>query len=895
MHFWNLLRKTVWLLTVALVVCAGRAPAQTVPRTVLAGHVPSVVSHLQPLGRLDPSTRLTLCLDLALHHQPELTNLLDQLYDPASPRYHHYLTPDQFNAQFGPTAAEYQSVLDWAARNAFTITGRPSNRRLLEVSAPVPVIERALQVTLRTYAHPAEARDFYAPDREPSLDAALPVSYVGGLDNFARPHPKNLHHLPLQLAQASPHAGSGPNGTLAGFDYRAAYAPGVALTGAGQQVGLVEFDGYYSNDIVSYRSQTGVSNVPLQTILLDGFNGVPSRGASSGNGEVALDIEMSMAMAPGLSKIVVYESDTNGFPSNLLLAMAGNPAIKQFSCSWDFGPITSAQRTAMDGFFQEFEADGQSFFDASGDTGATNSVTEPPDDDPYVTQVGGTTLATTGPGGGWLSELVWNAGDGPGYAGTSGGVSAIYPRPAWQAGVNMTTNHGSTTFRNYPDVAMVADNIFLVADNGQNEASGGTSCAAPLWAGFTALANQQAAAIGSNSVGFINPALYHIGTNASYTACFNDITVGNNTNFNATQYLAAPGYDLCTGWGSPAGASLIIALTQPDGLQILPGANTVAGGPAGGPFTRTNLTLVLTNTGRSAFSWSLGATSQWLNVSSRSGTLTPGGGANAVTVTLNPAANLLTAGVYPANLWFTNLSSGLVQLRQFTLQVSQNLVQDGGFEAGDFAYWNLAGNASVYTNDFVDNGAVTGYSAYAGNNFAALGEIGALAALSQPLTTRPGQIYQLSLWLENPTPKSTPNQFEVQWNTNATSTNIIFNQTNLGTFGWSNLVFTVKAFTNVTTLQFAALNDVGFFALDSVSVLPVPAPAVRAVKSGKTTFQVSWTALPGLSYQMQYLTNLLTTNWVNLGGTVIAGSNSITLTETNAPNPARYYRVELLP
>ena len=84
---------------------------------MLIGHVPSVVSRLQPLGRLDTSTRLTLCLDLALHHQPQLTNLLGQLYDPASPRYHHYLTPDQFNAQFGPTAAEYQSVLDWAARN----------------------------------------------------------------------------------------------------------------------------------------------------------------------------------------------------------------------------------------------------------------------------------------------------------------------------------------------------------------------------------------------------------------------------------------------------------------------------------------------------------------------------------------------------------------------------------------------------------------------------------------------------------------------------------------------------------------------------------------------------------------------------------------------------------
>ena len=191
----------------------------------------------------------------------------------------------------------------------------------------------------------------------------------------------------------------------------------------------------------------------------------------------------------------------------------------------------------------------------------------------------------------------------------------------------MATNKGSTTYRNYPDVAMVADNIFMVADNGEEEISGGTSAATPLWAGFTALVNQQAVATGGagNTVGFLNPALYHIGTNSGYTASFNDITVGNNTNFNATQYLATPGYDLCTGWGSPAGGSLITALTQPDGFQIIPGRGPVANGPVGGPFTVSAQTLILTNGGKAPFSWSLGTTSAWLNVSENSGTLAVGG------------------------------------------------------------------------------------------------------------------------------------------------------------------------------------------------------------------------------------------------------------------------------
>ena len=171
---------------------------------------------------------------------------------------------------------------------------------------------------------------------------------------------------------------------------------------------------------------TGVPNVPLQTVLVDGFNGKPTTGTSSGNGEVALDIEMTISMAPGLSNVVVYEAGPSAQATDVLQVMSTNTVIKQFSCSWGFGKLTPALRSTMDTYFLKFETQGQSFFDASGDDGATNAVSEPPSDDPYVTQVGGTTLATTGPGGAWLSEVVWNAGAGPGYAGSSGGVSANY-------------------------------------------------------------------------------------------------------------------------------------------------------------------------------------------------------------------------------------------------------------------------------------------------------------------------------------------------------------------------------------------------------------------------------------------------------------------------------------
>ena len=174
---------------------------------------------------------------------------------------------------------------------------------LLEASASVTDIERALQVTMRTYAHPTEPRAFFAPDTEPSVSTGIPILYIGGLDNFARPQPKNLRRAPVRAsAKATPQIiGSGPNGNLAGFDYRAAYAPGVSLTGTGQMVGLMEFDGYYAGDIASYVSQTGVSNVPLQIVLLDGFNGVPT-GATAATARWPWTSKWRFPWRPGCQK-----------------------------------------------------------------------------------------------------------------------------------------------------------------------------------------------------------------------------------------------------------------------------------------------------------------------------------------------------------------------------------------------------------------------------------------------------------------------------------------------------------------------------------------------------------------------------------------------------------------
>ena len=343
--------------------------------------------------------------------------------------------------------------------------------------------------------------------------------------------------------------------------------------------------------------------------------------------------------------------------------MANDNLAKQLSCSW-YEPGGAADPIA-DQIFQQMAAQGQSFFSASGDYDAYTGLIDFPGDTPYITQVGGTTLTTSGPGGAWVSETVWNRGNG---VGSGGGISTQYPIPSWQTNINMTANQGSTTRRNTPDVALTAESVYVRAD-GVDHNVGGTSCAAPLWAGFTALVNQQAAANGKPAAGFINPAVDAIGSGLNYTNAFHDITTGNNTSYRSpAKFHAVSGYDLCTGWGTPAGQNLINALA-PDALFITPGVGFASIGGVGGPFTITSQSLTLTNGGTNSLTWTLVNTSLWLNASPGGGTLTPGGPAATVTVSLNSAASNLMAGTYSATLWFTNLNSGIGQSRQFTLSV----------------------------------------------------------------------------------------------------------------------------------------------------------------------------------------------------------------------------------
>ncbi len=271
-------------------------------------------------------------------------------------------------------------------------------------------------------------------------------------------------------------------------------------------------------------------------------------GGHCDDAEQTLDMTQAIGMAPGLSSLTVYvgSSDT----AILSSLTTHHPLPTTIGCSWGWTPVDPS---TLNPYFEKMAAQGQNFFAASGDNSTWSSKNEAwPADNAYVTSVGGTDLTTTKAAGPWKSETAWAySGDG-----ISPDKIAI---PSWQklSGVITTTNKGSKTYRNGPDVSANANFTFYVcADQTTCLANeyGGTSFAAPMWAAYIALVNQQLVAKGKSRIGFINPTIYKQNLTSSYSTDFHDILSGKSGS-----YSAVKGYDLVTGWGSPK-VGLITAL-----------------------------------------------------------------------------------------------------------------------------------------------------------------------------------------------------------------------------------------------------------------------------------------------------------------------------------------------
>jgi subtilase family serine protease len=584
-------RLNVFLLTVVVLVSGLNVLCQAQSQTLLTRHVREAIVNGQALstGRLPATHSMRFDVVLALRHQPELENFLQELYDPSSSEYRHYVTVPEFTERFGPSQEDYNAVISFAKANGFTVVGGSRDAFDVQLKGTVASVEKAFHVTMGLYQHPTENRTFYAPDREPTVDLAFQLWHISGLDNYSIPRPA-LAHSNLK-AKSNAVKGSCPGSSYCGSDMRAAYYGSGSLTGAGQTLGLLEFAGYDIADLKTYFKNAGqTNNVPVVGISTDGTSLSCLNADGCDDREQILDMTQAISMAPGLNDLYVFVGSTD---TAMLSSMSTHsPLVGQIGSSWTWEPSDPG---TDDPYFEKMASQGQSYFQAAGDSGAYTAASTYvfPGDDAHAIVVGGTDLQVKSAGGPWSSETAWVDGGGGFYT-----PDAI-PIPSWQqlAGVITKTNKGSTTLRNSPDVSAEADfDFYTCADQEACQTGwGGTSFATPMWAGYMALVNQQAALNGNPALGFINPTIYPLGLGSGYTTDFHDITSGNNG------YPAVVGYDLATGWGSP-NTGLINALAGSGGgggavVSLSPTSLTWGKIVVG--VTSSSKSVTLTNTGSS--------------------------------------------------------------------------------------------------------------------------------------------------------------------------------------------------------------------------------------------------------------------------------------------------------
>ena len=486
--------SSTFLFAVVVVLLSVSLTAHSQSQFLLTHHTRDAVvkGQAQFLGRLPAAQTMRFDVVLALRHPAELDSFLEQLYDPTSPSYRRFVTVKEFTERFGPSREDYNALIQFAGASGFRVTGGSRDAMDVQLEGTVAAIEKAFHVRMGVYQHPTEPRTFYAPDREPTVHLPFQLWHITGLDNYSIPRPLLMHRNFKTQPQAQ--TGSCPGQSFCGSDMRAAYYEGTDLTGAGQYIGLLEFAGFDIADVNTYYQNAGQTRTfTVAGISTDG-SPIDCVYPSCDDAEQTIDITQAGGMAPGVSTVYLYVGTSN---TTLLSAMASDtPLTLNLSSSWVWGP---ADPKADDPYFKKMAAQGQSFFQASGDSGGFEGSALWPSNAAYVISVGGTDLTTTGAAGAWASETAWTNG--------GGGWGTNVPIPSWELpAATVCANEAggcSETYRDFPDVAANADYTFYVcADQSgctENEV-GGTSFAAPMWAGYIALANQQAAAAGNAPV-----------------------------------------------------------------------------------------------------------------------------------------------------------------------------------------------------------------------------------------------------------------------------------------------------------------------------------------------------------------------------------------------------------
>ncbi|HEY4460212.1 MAG TPA: S53 family peptidase [Pseudonocardiaceae bacterium] len=397
-----------------------------------------------------------------------------------------------------------------------------------------------------------DGTEFRARTGELRLPAALGglVTAVLGLDS----RPQARAHLRKHKQSAASSSFDPPAlGTLYGFP--------ANTDGTGHTVGVIELGGGFGQaDLQAYFGGLKIATPTVNAVGVDGAKNVAGQDPNGADGEVLLDIEVIGALAPKAIQNVYFGPNTDqGFVDAISTAVHATPTPTAISISWGQSEDqwTAQGRTAMDQVFADAGALGITVTAAAGDNGSEDGQSDGkqhvdfPASSPHVLACGGTTLHASGSTV-ISSETVWN--DGSNGGATGGGVSDTFPIPSWQAKAGVPNRSGGGTGRGVPDVAGDADpqTGYNIRVDGKAMVIGGTSAVAPLWA---ALACRLSQAVGNKPLGLMQTALYKAATAGKATAGFHDITSGDNG-----AYKAGPGWDACTGLGSPLGTALVEVL-----------------------------------------------------------------------------------------------------------------------------------------------------------------------------------------------------------------------------------------------------------------------------------------------------------------------------------------------
>jgi subtilase family serine protease len=553
----------------ALSIAAARPAMAGDADMILEGNHPDEAADIAGATYASPSAPLEMRLTMALRNRAELTRLLADQQDPASPDYHRWLTPDEFTARFGPTDADLAHVARWLKKKGFTVKSADASAREITFTGSVAQAQTGFAVKI---AATRDGRN-YANTTDPKLPADLApmIESIDGLDNM-------LHSQPVvskrDSSASSPDFDNGQGEAFGPEDLYTFYDETPLLNsnvdGAGGGcIAVIEDSNLDDAAAAAFNTQfdlPALTSSNFNVVLVDGTD----PGLNQDQTETMVDVNYSHAIAPG-ANIRIYLGNQQHTNSSAILD-AIQAAVKEkngpcsaISISFSFCGGSKGFYKSQSNLFAEAAAQGRSVFVATGDLGAAGIKFNPRQGScspassrginelagsPNVTAIGGTefTPEFDGQGNdlGFVAESVWNDSTGA----TGGGQSKVFKKPGFQKGLFKQDKK-----RDIPDISFAgsADSpgFFLGGRAGNNPTVvccvGGTSVGAPSWAGISELISQQS----GNRVGNLNPRIYQLGAEANDAATgIRDVTMGNNSFDGVSGFSAGPGFDKASGWGT---------------------------------------------------------------------------------------------------------------------------------------------------------------------------------------------------------------------------------------------------------------------------------------------------------------------------------------------------------